>query len=45
MDLVIKTRRVPQAGETIAGEHFATIPGGKVANQAAAIVRLGGWVR
>jgi ribokinase len=44
MDLVVKTRRAPQAGETITGEHFATIPGGKGANQAAAIARLGGSV-
>jgi ribokinase len=44
MDLVVKTQRIPQAGETITGSHFATIPGGKGANQAAAIARLGGSV-
>jgi ribokinase len=44
MDLVVKTERVPAAGETLAGEHFETIPGGKGANQAAAIARLGGSV-
>jgi ribokinase len=44
MDLVVKTQRIPQAGETITGNHFATIPGGKGANQAAAIARLGGSV-
>jgi len=32
---------VPQAGETLTGDHFETIPGGKGANQAAAVGRLG----
>ncbi len=41
MDLVVRVERLPRPGETIAGEHFSTIPGGKGANQAAAVARLG----
>ena len=41
MDLVTFTRRVPLMGETILGESFHTIPGGKGANQAVAAARLG----
>lgn len=41
MDLVCQTPRLPQAGETILGTHFATLPGGKGANQAVAAARLG----
>ena len=44
MDLVIKTARAPQGGETLFGEAFQTIPGGKGANQAVAAARLGGDV-
>ncbi|MDD5370535.1 MAG: ribokinase [Anaerolineaceae bacterium] len=44
MDLVVKSSRIPGAGETLSGEEFQTIPGGKGANQAAAITRLGGEV-
>lgn len=39
MDLVIRTPRFPDAGETISGEDYHTIPGGKGANQAMAIAR------
>lgn len=41
MDLVMKTPRVPAAGQTIRGETLALIPGGKGANQAVAVARLG----
>ena len=41
MDLVIKTDRIPQLGETIVGRDFSTIPGGKGANQATAAARTG----
>jgi ribokinase len=41
MDLVVRTARLPQAGETLAGRDFALIPGGKGANQAVAAARLG----
>ena len=41
MDLVSRTPRLPQPGETIIGSHFYTTPGGKGANQAVAIARLG----
>jgi len=44
MDLVIRTPRAPGAGETVRGYGFRTIPGGKGANQAAAVGRLGGAV-
>ena len=40
MDLVARTPRLPAAGETIIGTGFATIPGGKGANQAVAAARL-----
>ncbi len=42
MDLVVRAPRVPRPGETILGHSFATIPGGKGANQAVAAARLGG---
>lgn len=45
MDLVFRTARMPQPGETLLGGQFATHPGGKGANQAVAIGRLGGAVR
>lgn len=41
MDLVVKTPRAPQAGETLAGTHFEMIPGGKGANQAVAAAKMG----
>lgn len=41
MDLVTRAERLPQAGETLAGEWFGTVPGGKGANQAVAAARLG----
>lgn len=44
MDLVVKTERMPRPGETVRGEAFTTVPGGKGANQAAAAARLGATV-
>ncbi len=41
MDLVVRTTRLPQAGETLAGSEFHLIPGGKGANQAVAASRSG----
>jgi ribokinase len=41
LDLVVKTPRLPLPGETLTGHSFATTPGGKGANQAVAIARLG----
>lgn len=43
-DLVITTPRFPKEGETILGNNFATSNGGKGANQACAIGKLGGNV-
>lgn len=44
MDLVMRTPRIPIAGETIHGHELAILPGGKGANQAVACARLGGKV-
>jgi len=44
MDLVVRTARMPRPGETVMGERFVTVPGGKGANQAAAAARLGASV-
>lgn len=41
MDLVARTQRLPQKGETVFGNSFATFPGGKGANQAVAAAKLG----
>ncbi|HET6413872.1 MAG TPA: ribokinase [Anaeromyxobacter sp.] len=41
MDLVVRTVRLPEPGETVSGKSFAQIPGGKGANQAVAAARLG----
>jgi len=40
-DLVVRSREIPRAGETVLGWGFETIPGGKGANQAAAVGKLG----
>ncbi len=40
-DLVVKTPRFPNKGETILGNNFYTSNGGKGANQASAIAKLG----
>lgn len=44
MDLVTRTQRMPRAGETLVGESFVTVAGGKGANQAVAAARLGASV-
>jgi ribokinase len=44
MDLVTRAPRLPRGGETLIGESFSTIPGGKGANQAVASARLGAQV-
>ncbi|KOP73256.1 ribokinase [Priestia megaterium] len=41
MDLVVTSNIRPGAGETVLGESFKTVPGGKGANQAIAAARLG----
>ena len=43
-DLVIKTGRIPDPGETVIGGTFMMTAGGKGANQAVAAARLGGDV-
>lgn len=40
-DLVFTSKKRPKAGETVLGEDFKLIPGGKGANQAVAASRLG----
>jgi ribokinase len=45
MDLVTYTSRMPVIGETIMGKSFKQIPGGKGANQADTIAKLGAKVR
>ena len=44
MDLVAQVKRMPKAGETMYAERFYTGCGGKGANQAAAVAKLGGRV-
>ena len=44
MDMVVKTSHIPQPGETVLGGSFFMNPGGKGANQAIAVARLGGNV-
>ncbi|WP_236978222.1 ribokinase [Membranihabitans maritimus] len=44
MDMVVKTDHIPEPGETVLGGNFFMNPGGKGANQAVAIARLGGDV-
>ena len=43
-DMVIKTNHLPKAGETVLGGTFFMNPGGKGANQAVAVARLGGRI-
>lgn len=43
-DMVIKTQHLPRPGETVIGGTFFMNPGGKGANQAVSIARLGGDV-
>jgi len=41
MDMVTLTPQIPQVGQTVIGTAFSTTPGGKGANQAVAVARLG----
>ncbi|MWV43039.1 ribokinase [Paenibacillus sp. HJL G12] len=41
IDLVVTSSKRPGAGETVLGDSFTTVPGGKGANQAVAAARLG----
>lgn len=41
MDLVVKAVRAPKRGETVLGEEIHFVPGGKGANQAIGLARLG----
>ena len=45
MDLVAVSERIPSVGQTVIGKGFRMIPGGKGANQAVAVARLGYPVR
>ncbi len=45
MDIAIRTDIFPKQGETVLGNLFTTIPGGKGANQAVAAARLGSQVQ
>jgi ribokinase len=42
MDMVVRAPHMPVPGETVLGKGFVTSPGGKGANQAVAVARLGG---
>ncbi len=44
MDLVVRTVHLPARGETILGREFTVIPGGKGANQAVGVSKLGAAV-
>jgi ribokinase len=41
IDLVVEVPHLPAKGETVIGNHFFTAPGGKAANQAVAVAKLG----
>lgn len=41
IDMVVKTDRIPRAGETVLGGEFVMVPGGKGANQAVCAAKLG----
>ena len=45
MDMVAKVPYIPVSGETMTAEKFFLSPGGKGANQAVAVAKLGGKVR
>jgi len=44
LDMVVSSERIPQRGETLLGDNFFTVPGGKGANQAVTAAKLGGNV-
>ena len=41
IDLVTRAERIPAPGETVLGDDYSVIPGGKGANQALAARRAG----
>lgn len=41
-DLCVRTPKIPRPGETVMGDEFRIVSGGKGANQAIAVARLGG---
>ena len=43
-DFVINMHRFPEPGETVVGKDFTIFPGGKGANQAYGVAKLGGYV-
>ena len=45
MDLVVRVDTPPEPGETVFGQSFMTVPGGKGLNQAVAAARAGGYVQ
>lgn len=45
MDLVVSTNVFPKQGETVLGDLYTTVPGGKGANQAVAAARLGSEIQ
>ena len=44
MDFIAYGPKLPGAGEELEGHRFCQVPGGKGANQALAVARLGGTV-
>lgn len=44
MDITVYANRIPEKGETVIGNNLQSTPGGKGANQAVAIAKLGGTV-
>lgn len=45
LDLVARVPQLPKPGETLSGYSFSTVPGGKGANQAVGVAKLGGSSR
>src|SRR5262245_9863842 len=41
LDFIVQVARLPQRGKTLPGSQYVTLPGGKGANQACAVGRLG----
>lgn len=41
LDLIVRVKTLPKAGETVAGGHYTALPGGKGGNVAVAAKRLG----
>ena len=44
MDMTVTAERIPKKGETLHGDSISLIPGGKGANQAVAMAKLGAQV-